>query len=170
VVWLEWGSLGYTLKHVLVESRNVNLWACERAARVGNPIYCHLLCLDFAKASWWDFVCHYVLFFLTNMQLEIVGRGFEYRLKAQYHSMTSLPWYLVTMHWAHSLIFFTRTRKVCKNSRMGLGWSLQIALIDTSKCMDQEKKIVNSFRVKSIHEQAMNSQDSLWSWKEFSPL
>jgi len=64
------------------------------------------------------------------MQLEIVGRGFEYRLKVQYHSMTC-PLRLVTtyhgkfynaMHWAHSLFFFyIGTIKVCKNSRMGLG-------------------------------------------------
>jgi hypothetical protein len=36
-------------------------------------------------------------FFLTNMQLEIVGRGFEYRLKVQYHSMTC-PLRLVTRY------------------------------------------------------------------------
>lgn len=53
---------------------------------------------------------------------------------------------------------------------MGLGWSLQIAFMDTSKCMVQEKKTLNSFGVKLIHEQAMNSQGSLWSWKELSPL
>jgi hypothetical protein len=58
-------------------------------------------------------------FFLTNMELEIVVPGFEYRLKVQYHSMTC-PLRLVTryhsklyntMHWAHSLIFLYWDKK-----------------------------------------------------------
>jgi hypothetical protein len=53
------------------------------------------------------------------MQLEIVGRGFEYRLEVQYHSMT-YPLRLVTryhgkllntMHWAQSLIFLYWDKK-----------------------------------------------------------
>jgi hypothetical protein len=71
---------------------------------------------------------------LPNAYNKILGWFFWYNLQWK-------TW----KHWGCSLVSCIETCGLCGSFWRGLGQAFQIELIDTSKCTNQEKKVVNVF-------------------------